>query len=147
MVTMLRKNKAITLLELMLSLAIIAIILVMATRYYDIVHSSEQTGDASAMIQAIRAGSQRWLLSNENFTGISVPAMQNLNLLPTTFGTNPWGGTIKVDPAPNDTSKIQINLTNIPAAACENLSARFSTTAISVNCTGHGNFADFIGVF
>lgn len=144
---MLQKNKGITLLELMLSLAIIAIILVMATRYYEIVHSTEQTNDASNMIQAIRAGSQRWLLSNQDFSNISITAMQNLNLLPQTFSDNPWGSTMTVSPASGDTSKIQIEMKDMPLSACENLLSRFSAAASTVNCVIHENLADFIGTF
>lgn len=54
------KNKGIGLLELMLSLAIIAILLIMATRYYQSASSSQKVSQAVDMFAALKSAAQNY---------------------------------------------------------------------------------------
>ena len=145
-----KKNKGISLLELILSLAVIAIILVMATRFYSLVHSEQQLNDATGMIQSIRSAGERWLLSHDDYTYINIDNLIERNLLPKNFGTNPWGGTVTVEPDTTMT-KMKITIDKIPVPACLNLENRFSSITgppLPGSCTkGPGDLTNYIAVF
>lgn len=145
-----KKKRGISLLEIMLSLVIISLLLVMATRYYGLVRLQQQTNDAAGEIQAIRAAAERWLVGHTDYTGISVSALQQLNLLPQNFATNPWGDAVTVTASGGNAFKI--TLKKIPFAACNNLLDRFQNQlappapAICANPIS-GDDTDFVGVF
>lgn len=137
-------NKGISLIELMLALAIIAILLVMATRYYVVARSEQQLNSGVEMVQAVQAASQKWLVEHNDYAGISLSELINYNLLPSKYTSNPWGGVINVDAA-NNNANVKITFENIPASACGNLVQRINpTAAIPLSCvpttTGLVNF-------
>lgn len=143
-----KKIKGITLLEVILSLAIIALILVMATRYYGLAHLEEQVNDTTSMIQSIRAAGQHWLLSHDDYRDINIPNLIQRDLIPKNFTTNPWGGGIQVGPGPGNNT-LRIVIQNIPINACINLERRFARTQPTPgSCVpGPGNLSNYIGVF
>ncbi|MCK4608766.1 MAG: prepilin-type N-terminal cleavage/methylation domain-containing protein [Gammaproteobacteria bacterium] len=64
------KQTGIGLMELMLSLAIIAILLVMATVYFKSANTSSQVSDAVSKIQAIQSAGNSWLAAYGSYDGL-----------------------------------------------------------------------------
>lgn len=127
---MMKKNRyrfGISLLEIMLSLAIIAVILIMATRYYAITRIAQQTNEASEMIIAIYSAGQSWMQTNDNFKKVTIYTFTEAGLLPADFAlatANPWGGAISIDPLGTDLQKLEVRLDNVPSKDCQNLLAK-----------------------
>ncbi|MFN7097282.1 MAG: type II secretion system protein [Gammaproteobacteria bacterium] len=93
------RQKGIGLLELMLSLAIIAILLIMATRYYQSASNSNNMNNAVDMVNAVRAGVKSYLSSNIGSADYpTITALQQNGYLPQAYSApstaNPWGGPI-----------------------------------------------------
>src|SRR5690348_16511372 len=93
------KQLGIGLLELMLSLAIIAILLVMAIRYYQSASNAQSINSAIDMINAVKSGVKNYMTSN--IGSVEVPSVSKLagsGYLPQTYKesatANPWGGVI-----------------------------------------------------
>ena len=125
-----KKKFGISLLEVMLSLAIIAIILVMATRYFTIAMRSEKTNEAVKVLQTMMKASDDWLWTYKTYKktannpDVSTAALINLGLVPKNYSAvdaNPWGGTIDVKP--NSENQVTIFLTNVNESDCQNLAA------------------------
>lgn len=120
------KSKGISLLEVMLSLAIIAIILVMATRYFGLASRGAKVNDGTQQINEVRQGLTRWLQDNGTLSGATLPGMATAGYITsqTGSGQGPWGpGTITISPG---TTNASISLsTGGDAAGCENLAKRF----------------------
>ena len=55
-----RREQGIGLLELMLSLAVIAILLVMATRFFGVTHRAQAVNHATKEVTVVLAGMQHW---------------------------------------------------------------------------------------
>jgi Tfp pilus assembly protein PilE len=102
------KSRGIGLLELMLSIAIIAILLVMATRYYMSARQSQQIGDAVSMVSGIMSGAAHFSNAHgHTYTGITLQSLVGAGNVPASFcgtGTaatcgnnaNPWKGNLSV---------------------------------------------------
>ncbi|MFU8797384.1 MAG: prepilin-type N-terminal cleavage/methylation domain-containing protein [Gammaproteobacteria bacterium] len=93
------RTRGIGLLELMLSLAIIALLLIMATRYYSSAKRSKEITEAMSLIQAIRAGANNYATPNGFVPeGDIVTKLINAGLLPkyiTVKSTaSPWGTAV-----------------------------------------------------
>lgn len=147
-----RKQGGIGLLELMLSLAIIAILLIIATRYYLTANTEQRVNEALSMIKATRGSSAFWVKGRQNrYAGINMDQLNQFGLLPRDLvsnggagvGTNPWGGDITVAAATGQEgstdNEIQVQLTQVPQAACRNLNQKLLNQGIvSANCLGAG---------
>lgn len=143
-----QSQRGIGLLELMLSLAIIAILLVMATRYFASARQGQEVASAISLIQAVSAASQSFFVANGNaFTGLSASALKTQNYLPANTNLiNPWGGTVTVTGG-SDTSNptaVNITLTNVPGAACTQLAGALKSQAITLSsCVAVGSSGTF----
>lgn len=124
-----RTLTAISLLECLLSLAVIASISLMAVRYYIVTTRDMRVSNAISQIKKITNASYEWLQTQKqaNFSGtdggtaISLNALISDQLLDPRHDTfSPWGGTISVGPSA-DPSYVRITLTNLPPLACKNL--------------------------
>lgn len=132
-----RKNtqRGISLIELMLSLAIIAIILVIATRYFARANLSQQINNATDQVMGIRAATNSYL-SDQAATGkapaLSIKDLISAGYLPKGYagtdqngaGANPWNGNLSV--ALGNARNFTITATSIPSAACTALSDKVS---------------------
>lgn len=124
---MMKKNKhqGISLLELMLSLAIIAILLVMATRYYQITRQSQQVEEGLELMTSIYTAGSSYLESNPSFSGVTLQTFINNGSVPASFKNsatiNPWGGALTVT---GSAQNLVVGMTNIPDKACNNLDAK-----------------------
>lgn len=133
-----KKNSGITLLELMLSLAIIAILLIAAMRYFESTRSSQRVNDGIQSLQSAMQASDNWYATFKSFTGtsagdINVTALINMNLLPTDFAVNPWGGAASITAA--DASHVQIELTDISKNDCNQLEGIMKQHGFTGTCT------------
>lgn len=88
--------QAVGLLELMLALALIAIILIMTTRYYTAASGSQKVDSATQMVISTRAAVDEYMAGNPNATVPSVTELVQAGLLPTTFlnGSNDNNHTV-----------------------------------------------------
>lgn len=123
----------VTLLEIMLVLAIAAMIIVMSIRYYQSASSSEQANTTISQVQAIMAA-----MDTLNITGynhISSSAL-SANLGPNNL-INPAGNTVTV--TPSSATKYIIKSTGIGAAACGMVMARLQNNAKAVPSCASGD--------
>lgn len=126
---MLKRIKAITLLECALSLVVIASITTMAVRYYMITIRQTRVAQAIGQVKRLSHVSYEWLQTQKqaNFadqthgTALTLQALLDNQLIQQDIDTlDPWGGRIEV--APNsDGEYVKITLNNIPQPACRNL--------------------------
>lgn len=129
-----KKQLGIGLLELMLSLAIISVLLVMATRYYSSARQAQQVNDAISLTEAIIAGSENWVIGKDNFSNISMTELVNGGFLPKGSHRDPWHGAVTVSKGGTD-SQITITMQGVPNTACQNLASKlYNQTA---NPTGN----------
>lgn len=145
------KIRGISLLEVMLSLAIIAIIIMLATRYFSTANEAENINNATLLIENGRTASLRYLTITGSLQDVSVENLIKDDLLPPGFGKNPWAGNITIVVAPNDSSKVQITLTDIPKPACDNLLAALNDPTIPIplnTCrVKSNNLTDYVATF
>jgi type II secretory pathway pseudopilin PulG len=96
------KTRGIGLLELMLSLAIIAILLVMATRYFLVANESQKINNAVSIANGFAGAEAQYATHNNVYTN-SIKTLIDGNYLPSSFGggtaedgkgANPWGGDL-----------------------------------------------------
>ncbi len=126
----------VTLLEIMLVLAIAAMIIVMSIRYYQSASASQQANTFVEQVQAIAAAYDS-LVQNAGGTGYAgVPTSALSALLPPgSYGT-PWGGTIAINAS---TTTYSMAFEPAPNATCALLKGRFSQNknySFSGTCDG-----------
>ncbi len=150
---LIRKNQnGIGLLELMLSLGIIAILLVMATRYFVVTSRNEKVNRAVSQINSVIAGVGNWKGSKPNYANLSVTELNKYGLLAaadvsqtgddnnkTDVIISPFNTDATVAPSA-DNNSFDIVYTGIPNWACEGLAAKFSSGGICASGTDTGTF-------
>lgn len=149
-----RNQKGIGLLELMLSLAIIAILLITATRYYKITRTSQQVNTAADIVIAVYTAGSAWLQSQNDFSGEMLSKFVANGSLPTDFSKpniNPWGGQVTSRGGSTPTT-LAVTLTNIPRNACEDLQARITAkfpvaVVYQIGCPGQNDPTTFNVIF
>ncbi|MFN7097281.1 MAG: Tfp pilus assembly protein FimT/FimU [Gammaproteobacteria bacterium] len=145
-------QKGIGLLELMLSLAIIAILLIMATRYYQSASSGQKISEATDMYAAVKSAVNNYFNNTNNTfpTGSNPigPLVQN-DYLPDSYldgnktsstatsnYVNPWGGELTVGRI-GTTNMFYVGMTNIPdQLTCNQVVNRIATTLLPANGEG-----------
>lgn len=144
-----RTSKGIGLLELMLSLAIIAVLIIMVTRYFSPASLAQQTNDTVDTIQAIATAGQRWLLTNDTYSTGPNQVLTDFvarNYLPDSFLNlqDSWGGDVTVtgnNSGSNDAHfagpYLSVQMTNLTQEACNTLQAK----CVSLTC---GSGSDYI---
>ena len=129
-----RLQKAIGLLELMLSLAVISVLLVIGIRYYQSVKYQQQLTITATLVKDIISASSSWGAAYPDYQKLSLQTLIDVNLIPTTYTKNPWGGDVDVRQADGDPHHIKIILADIPEdrrnQICSTLSAQFSDYTI-----------------
>ena len=100
-----RRQRGIGLLELMLSISIIAILLVMATRYYMSTKQSQQESDAVSQVMGIVSGGANYALGNNNsYSNMSLLALVQGGYVPGSFCGSGSGSSCGSDASPWHTS-------------------------------------------
>jgi len=124
------------LLELLLALTVIAILLVMATRYYKSAKESQRIGEAVSMMSTIfRGGADYSIAHNHTYTGISLKALADNGDIPGSFcgnrvtcpGLNPWNSTITVGET-NPAGGYIVKMFGVPEVTCDNAAAIINTS-------------------
>lgn len=108
----------VTLLEIMLVLAVAAMIIIMSVRYYQSATVSQQSNSMLQQIQAISAAADTYAQGNGGYTGLS---NSNLPVSSSSVLNLPWGGSVTVTGKSGTT--YEISLPGIPANVCTSLTA------------------------
>jgi Tfp pilus assembly protein PilV len=110
------------LIEVMLSLSIMAIIILAATRYFAVTESVKKVNDAVQIVQNIFAAGERWTTTHRSYSNNDGSDMTLQDLidrgLPERIKYNPWGGEVAV--TGSDTN-LTIALEDITKGSCLNL--------------------------
>ena len=110
------KQLGIGLLELMLVLAIVAIILVIATRYFEVANRSRLVNAGFKDLQtATTAAHSWWEDNNRTFKGLNMDGLINNGYLSKEYEHNPWGGDTTIE---GESDRAIINMKNIGDKAC-----------------------------
>ena len=137
----LQKQRGISLLEVMLSLAIIAIILLLATRYYVVASKSASLNATTALIGSIQQGAAQYRVGQGSYANMTQTTLINQGSIAKTDQTSDgtgivteWGA-VTVDGSAGTSYKITLD--TLPFDVCTNLTNRYSTSAtVSPGCTG-----------
>lgn len=140
----LRNQRGIGLLELMLSLAIIAILLIMATRYFTAANTNQQVNNAVDMFSGVRASVNSYY--TDNGAGAAMPNISTLvtsGYLPQSYGgsggsgttANPWGGSIATASA-SSAGHFTVSMAGVPSSACTMLNNRLTQTVNTSTSSG-----------
>jgi len=118
--------RGIGLLELMLSLAIIASVLLMATRYFIQASAANKVTETTQIIGTLVKASFQWLEAEPNFKNLDLNKLVEAKLLPEDWQNkkDSWGEAIKISPygGSHDFQTIEIVISGAPKTACENIS-------------------------
>lgn len=137
--------RGIGLLELMLSLSIIAILLLLATRYYLTASYSQRLNQLSQQIAATQGAIYTWKGGRNNYTGLTDQVLVEQGLIAKADQNasgkiiTPWSSPITVTTDSNDT-KAKITFTAVSTDeknACKNLEGSIKANApadASVEC-------------
>src|SRR3990167_4037758 len=107
----------VTLLEIMLVLAIAAMIIIMSIRYYQSASASQQANSVLQEIQAITAAADSLALgSGAGYANTSVTTLGAVLPGGTAAFTAPWGGAITIS-SPQATS-YQVYIASVPVSVC-----------------------------
>ena len=127
-------ERGIGLLELMLSLAVIAILLVMATRFFGVTHRAQVLNHASKDMAFILASIQNWQGAHPNYEGLSYAALAEQGLAPDDISADgvlpTWGGCeaaklVITAQGPN-LGQAQVAFEGIDGRVCQGLAGRFT---------------------
>lgn len=132
----LRKMLGVTLLEIMLVLAIAAMVIVMSIRYYQQAASNQRVNSAVDIITGYVAAGISYLNAVGTYTAITASAL-NPYLPNNQTPPSPWGGAITV--GSGSATTFPITFPSVPAADCAKMSnllqAQSKNIAISA-CPG-----------
>ncbi len=131
----------VTLLEIMLVLAIAAMVIVMSVRYYQSASSSQQANAALQQIQGITAAADGLAQATGSYATASVSVSTLAPLMPGGAASGfitPWGTTITIGtPA---ASSYQVTLPGVPSGVCPLLKSKLAANnhyvgVSSVSCS------------
>jgi Tfp pilus assembly protein PilE len=129
----------VTLLEIMLVLAIAAMVIVLSIKYYQSANASSQANAIMGTMQSITAASENLAQATGNYSGISQTQLQAI--LPPSAFTSPWAGTITYSAA---ATSFTVTAANTPKAVCvlvtPKLKADIHTSTSSTCPAAGGNF-------
>jgi type II secretory pathway pseudopilin PulG len=140
-------QRGIGLLELMLALAIIAVLLIMATRYYQSTSQAQKVNQAAQDIQAIIAAVANFRAGDPNGTF----AITDLSgFLPSTWASppatdNPWGGSYTAAAVASLPTQVAITVTGMPNTACDALAALTKVNAVAPPACASGTMTGTYG--
>lgn len=119
------KVLGVTLLEVMLVLAIAAMIILMSVRYYQSASSSQQANSVLQQIQGIVSAADSLAQGGGSYSSVSMSNQTLQPLLPQGAFVTPWGDPIEV--SPGDATKFTIKIGNVPSGVCPLLYSKLAT--------------------
>lgn len=90
------RERGIGLLELMLALAIIAVLIIMATRYYQTTARSSRLNDAVTQINGIIAAAEQYRVGAGSFDGLTGQKLVDMGFMPSSNLNSPWGTAMEI---------------------------------------------------
>lgn len=153
------RSKGVGLLEIMLALAISAVIILLSVRYYQTTSNNQKVSAAVNQIRGVYQATQTYA-SRQNFvaTDLSISSLQSAGLLNSTYNQGPWGGANSLTVAVSGNNAciggasstvsqcFVVTLSNIPGkttGTCDQIRGRITQT---LNQTGSaGNANEFAG--
>lgn len=136
------KQRGISLLEVMLSLAIIAIILVMAVRYYRTAQQSQQVSNAISLMNGIVAAETQYAIGNSNQYTTDILALIRGGYYPgnptnPVAPSDPWGNPIGLA---KGSAGFQVQFPGVPSTSCAALDNVIKNEAVTTSgCSGSGS--------
>lgn len=121
----LSRMQGVTLLEIMLVLAIAAMVIVMSVRYYQSATESQQTNAVMQQILAITAAADNLAQGDGTYkqaTTANITAIVGENNLKT-----PWGSSFTITPDATAGANYVVELTKLPAGVCTSLKTKLAT--------------------
>ena len=120
-----RSVLGVTLLEIMLVLAIAAMIIVMSIRYYQSASSAQQANAVLEQVQAINAAADSLAQASGSYADADI-ANKIAPLLPNAGSmTTPWGDTITIGAV--TATSYSIDLGNVPSGVCPLVMSKLAT--------------------
>ena len=120
-----RSALGVTLLEIMLVLAVAAMIIVMSVRYYQSASTSQQANAFLSQVNAITASMNSLSQSTGNYTGLDESSIKPI--LPTNGLIPPWGGTgITVK---GSSTGFEISTSNVPEGVCSLVTSQLESSS------------------
>jgi type II secretory pathway pseudopilin PulG len=104
----------VTLLEVMLVLAIAAMVIVMSVRYYQSASANQQATSMMQQIQAIVSAADGLAQAGGNYTVVTTAAITSL--MPDGKMTSPWGGAITIPTS--KTGNYTVRYASVPKNVC-----------------------------
>lgn len=120
------KILGVTLLEIMLVLAIAAMIIVMSVRYYQSTTSAQQTTSVLAQIQAVTAAADQLSQGPNGYGNVSTSSLASIMGGTSNLNTI-WGGTITV--TSSSATVYSVSISNMPYQVCGGISAQLANNA------------------
>jgi Tfp pilus assembly protein FimT len=134
-----RSMQGVTLLEIMLVLAVAAMIIVMSVRYYQSATSSQQVNSTLEQIQAISAAADGIAQGTNSYSTVTTSGV--MPMMPNQSMATTWGTNITV--AGTSATNYTVTIPGVPYAVCSQVvpkiqaNNKFSTT--STCATGNAN--------
>lgn len=124
----------VTLLEIMLVLAIAAMVIVMSVRYYQSASTSQQTNALLAQIQAITAAADSLAQGTGSYSAASQSSVAAL--MPANGMAPPWGGATTISIAGSG-SAYSASIPGVPPGVCAGLKSRLQANKhySTITCT------------
>ena len=134
-------TRGVTLLEVMLVLAVAAMIILMSVRYYQSATASQQANAALQQIQGITAAADSLAQASGSYSAGGVSTTSLAPLLPggtTNAFTTPWGTTITITAV--GASSYTVSLPGTPSGVCPLLTSKLRqnvhySTVTPATCT------------
>ena len=132
----------VTLLEIMLVLAVAAMIIVMSVRYYQSATSSQQANSTLQMIQGIAAAADGLAQGTGTYSSVTTATVGPLMPGGLTTITTAWGTTVTITGA---ASTYTVTIKTTPAQVCALLASRLAGNPKFTNMSACGTTAaDFV---
>jgi len=142
----LKSRLGVTLLEVMLVLAIAAMIIVMSIRYYQSASSSQQANSVLEQIQGIVAAADGLAQAKGSYSAAGISQSSLTPLLPGGSWSTPWGDPITIGDVTGTT--YTIDLGTVPSGVCPLLTTKLSTnnhfTLSAPTCTVGSGTAEVV---
>ncbi|RDI46483.1 hypothetical protein [Aquicella lusitana] len=124
----------VTLLEIMLVLAIAAMIIVMSVRYYQSASISQQANAFLSQVQAISSAMNSMSQSTGTYSGLSETSIQAI--LPPNGLIPPWGGSGLT--VAGSSTGFTITAANVPTGVCDLVTRQLTASANYTVASGCG---------
>ena len=112
-----RSKKGFTLIELMAVIGVMGLLMAVVLIGASSSRKTAQISTTAQQIQLIYSACHAWVGNGRvNYTGITLPGLQNAGYLPTTLNS-PYGGTYTVAVNATDATQVDVSITKIPDQA------------------------------